>query len=254
MSTQITSRNGRLHTQNLARDSWAGIATGYGVHGPGIESRYGGPEFSTGIQKGPGTHPASDTIGTGSCRGVKRSGRRVDHPFPSVTEVKERVYEPLPPLWVSSPLLLYSLRVCLCTKMRHLWWKRNWGMRTRCSGAGVWFALDRPWNRKPHSTTCTLFLGHLRSTARWKDQEICYVRHCLSVCPSVCLRWRFSASHKTLFWGRGSMGQRIGLYQPHKDEESKRQKWSYWDLWQATPFMATKQMTTYTANCGLQAH
>ena len=33
-----------------------------------------------------------------------------------------------------------------------------------------------------------------------------------------------------------------------------RQNWSYWDLWQATPFMTTKQMTTYAANCGLQAY
>ena len=50
------------------------------------------------------------------------------------------------------------------------------------------------------------------------------------------------------------MGQKIGLYQPYKDEELKRQKWSYWDLWQATPFMITKQMTTYAGNYGLQAY
>jgi len=49
------------------------------------------------------------------------------------------------------------------------------------------------------------------------------------------------------------MGQKIGLQQPYKDEELKRQKWIYWDLWQATPFMTTKQMTTYAANYGLQA-
>jgi len=46
------------------------------------------------------------------------------------------------------------------------------------------------------------------------------------------------------------MDQKIGL----KDEELKRQKWSYWDLWQATPFMTTKQTTTYAANCRLQAY
>ena len=34
----------------------------------------------------------------------------------------------------------------------------------------------------------------------------------------------------------------------------KRQKWSYWDFWQATPFMTTKQMITYAANYGLQAY
>jgi len=50
------------------------------------------------------------------------------------------------------------------------------------------------------------------------------------------------------------MGKKIGLLQPYKDEELKRQKLSHWDLWQATPFMTTKQMTTYAANYGLQAH
>ena len=50
------------------------------------------------------------------------------------------------------------------------------------------------------------------------------------------------------------MGQKIGLYQPYKDEELKWQKWSYWDLWQATPFVTTKQMTIYAANYGLQAY
>ena len=29
-----------------------------------------------------------------------------------------------------------------------------------------------------------------------------------------------------------------------------RQKWSYWDLWQASSFVTTKQMTTYAANYG----
>jgi len=50
------------------------------------------------------------------------------------------------------------------------------------------------------------------------------------------------------------MGQKIVLQLPYKDEELKRQKWSYWDLWQATPFMTTKQMTTYAANYRLQAY
>ena len=36
--------------------------------------------------------------------------------------------------------------------------------------------------------------------------------------------------------------------------ELKWQKWSYWDLWQAKPFMTTNQMTTYTVNYGLQAY
>jgi len=50
------------------------------------------------------------------------------------------------------------------------------------------------------------------------------------------------------------MGQKIGLYHYYKDEELKQQKWSYWDLRQATPFMTIKQMTAYAAKYGLQAY
>ena len=56
------------------RDSSVGIATRYGMDGPGIESRWGA-RFSAPVQTGPGTHSASYTIGTGSFPGVKRPGR-----------------------------------------------------------------------------------------------------------------------------------------------------------------------------------
>ena len=55
-------------------DSVVGIATGYGLGGPGIESRWGA-RFSALVQTGPGAHPASYTMGTGSFPGVK-SGLR----------------------------------------------------------------------------------------------------------------------------------------------------------------------------------
>ena len=50
--------------------SSVGIATDYGLDGPGIESRWGA-RFSTPVQTGPGAHPASCTMGTGSFPGVK---------------------------------------------------------------------------------------------------------------------------------------------------------------------------------------
>ena len=50
------------------------IATGYGLDGPGIESLWGGERFSAPVQTGPGTHPASCTVGTGSFPGVKVAG------------------------------------------------------------------------------------------------------------------------------------------------------------------------------------
>ena len=53
--------------------SVVGIATGYGLDGPGIESRWGRgvSRFSAPFQPGPGAHPVSRTMGTGSFSGVK---------------------------------------------------------------------------------------------------------------------------------------------------------------------------------------
>jgi len=51
----------------------------------------GDARFFTTVQTGPGAHPASYTIGTGSFPGVNRPGRGVDQPPPSSVEVKERV-------------------------------------------------------------------------------------------------------------------------------------------------------------------
>ena len=49
--------------------SSVGIATGYGLEGPGIESRWGA-RFSASVHTGPGAHPASCTICTGSFPGA----------------------------------------------------------------------------------------------------------------------------------------------------------------------------------------
>ena len=77
-------------TTDVGRDGSIGIATRYRLDGPGIESRWG-ERFSAPVQTGPGAHPASYTVGTGSFKGVKRPGCGVDHPSPSSAEVKERV-------------------------------------------------------------------------------------------------------------------------------------------------------------------
>jgi hypothetical protein len=55
--------------------SVVGVATGYGLDGPGIGSRWRA-RFSAPVQTGPGDHPASCTMDTGSFPGVKR-GRGV---------------------------------------------------------------------------------------------------------------------------------------------------------------------------------
>jgi len=66
-------------SHKMGRDRSVGIATRYGLDGPGIESR-GEARFSTPVKTGPGAHPASYTRGTGSFPGEKRPGRGVDHP------------------------------------------------------------------------------------------------------------------------------------------------------------------------------
>ena len=49
----------------LGRDSSVGIATGYELESPGIESRWGA-RFTAPVQTGPGARAASYTMGTRS--------------------------------------------------------------------------------------------------------------------------------------------------------------------------------------------
>jgi hypothetical protein len=48
----------------VGRDSSVGIASCYGLDGPGIESRWR-TRFYARVQTGPGAHPASSTMDTG---------------------------------------------------------------------------------------------------------------------------------------------------------------------------------------------
>jgi hypothetical protein len=67
--------------------SSVGIATDYGLDGPGIESRWGARFFAH-VQTGPGANPTSCTMGTESLPGVKRPWLDADHPPPSSAEVE----------------------------------------------------------------------------------------------------------------------------------------------------------------------
>ena len=62
-----------------------------------------GARFSAPVQTGPGAHPVSYRMGTGSFPEVKRQGRGVYHSYPSRAEVKGRVelyiYFPPGPSW-----------------------------------------------------------------------------------------------------------------------------------------------------------
>jgi hypothetical protein len=57
-----------------------------------VRARYPAP-----FQTGPGAHPASWTLGTGSFPRVRRRGRGVNHPSSSSNEVKESVYSDTSP-------------------------------------------------------------------------------------------------------------------------------------------------------------
>jgi hypothetical protein len=67
-----------------------GIATRYGLDGPGIESRWGA-RFPAHLHTAPEALAASCAIRTGYFPGVKEPGRGVDHPLTSSGEVEERV-------------------------------------------------------------------------------------------------------------------------------------------------------------------
>ena len=77
-----------LYTTLKCRGSSVGIATHYGLDGPGIESQRWA-RFSAPVQTGPGAHPASYTMGTGTFPGVKRPGRDVDHPLYLAARLKK---------------------------------------------------------------------------------------------------------------------------------------------------------------------
>jgi len=79
-----------------------------------------GARFSVPVQTGPGTHPASCTMGNGSFPVVKRPGRDVDHPLPSSVEVKESVqlylYSLFGPSW---PVRRWTLPVPLPLRLTY---------------------------------------------------------------------------------------------------------------------------------------
>ena len=55
--------------------------------------------FSELVQTGPGAHPSSYTMGTGTFPGVKRPGRDVDQPLHLAPRLKEDRAIHLLPLW-----------------------------------------------------------------------------------------------------------------------------------------------------------
>jgi len=143
--------------------SSVGIATGYGLDGPGIESRWGA-RFSAPVQTGPGAHPTSCTMGTGSFPGGKEQpGRDADPSPPSSAVGHERVelylyspYEPYGLYKASVPVQGWTLPFkdawpfCASRWIRPL--LRKWAI-------DYWLhcgPLKRCWMPQPALTTATL--------------------------------------------------------------------------------------------------
>ena len=82
----------------VGRDSSVGIATRYGLDGPGIESRWR-RDFPHPSGTAPGTHTASCKMGTGSPPEVNRPERGVNYPPQIVPRLKKEYrYTCIPPL------------------------------------------------------------------------------------------------------------------------------------------------------------
>jgi len=70
----------------VGQDSADCISTRYWLNGPSVEFRWWRDALRA-VQTGPGAHPASYAMGTGSFPGVKWPGRGVNYPIPSSAEV-----------------------------------------------------------------------------------------------------------------------------------------------------------------------
>jgi len=119
----------RLFLVSAGRDSSVGIATSYGLDGPGIESRLEAT-FSAPVHTGPGAHPTSYKTGTGSFRGGgggeggKAAGAWRWPPTPSIAEVKERVelylYSHCVPSWNVVGWTSFSQPGKVCSEEIHI--------------------------------------------------------------------------------------------------------------------------------------
>jgi hypothetical protein len=154
--------------------SVVGIATGYRLDGPGIESRREA-RFSAPVQTGHGAHPASCTMGTGSFPGVK-SGRGVtltSHPFLVPWSRKGRAI----------PLLLWAVRpvqsLSACTRV-HFTFYLTGNVVISEADALIYVVLSKTENNVAQTEViitlfnCIFFISVLS------------IRYCTSLCTVNC--------------------------------------------------------------------
>jgi hypothetical protein len=98
-------------------DRSVGIATGYGMDSPRIESRWGA-RISAPVQTGPGAHPSPVQWVPSLFRGKERPGRDADSlPPSSAVVMKRESYTSIPPMGrtaCTEPQCLYKGALYLC--------------------------------------------------------------------------------------------------------------------------------------------
>jgi hypothetical protein len=92
----IITENYKDYDCRVGRDSSVGIAIRYELEGPG-ERIPAMARFAAPVQTGTGIHPVSCVTGARSFPGVKRLGRRVDHPPPKLKKEHSYTFAPPPP-------------------------------------------------------------------------------------------------------------------------------------------------------------
>jgi len=114
-----------FYTKTSGPGSSVGIGTGYGLDGPG--SNPSGDEILPPVHTGPGAHPASCKMGTGSFPGVK-FGRGVllnTHPLLVPRSWKIRAI-PVPTLWATPDLwrdhFTFVVKPTRCTNVSNLFY------------------------------------------------------------------------------------------------------------------------------------
>ena len=159
--------------------SVVGILTGYGLDGPGIESRWGGgARFSAPVQTSPAAHPASCTMGTPSPvfpGGKERQGRDAELSSLLLPWSRKSRAIPLLPLRAVRPVQSLSAstrvhftftlhymkgkdkgKIFLCTPWRHLLGTEVGPIAAHIFNLGTglrWEACFTPWPLYPREPT-----------------------------------------------------------------------------------------------------
>ena len=114
-------------------------ATGYGMDGPGSNPS-GVARYSAPVQTGPGAHPASCTMGTGSFPGVK-SGRGVTlTPHPLLVSWSRRKSRTIPLLTLWAVRSVQSLSACTRMHLTFIFYNDTHLYRQK-------YPLSRSYNR-----------------------------------------------------------------------------------------------------------